>query len=160
MKPSVLKSILLGGLILVTTACSDEAPDECLRSKNPQECNQWRDAGGDVSDYLIGGIAGFALAKVMDGGRQQTIIVHDAHYQGPPRHLRNRILSQDMQIAQMRNKIASQKLELQRQQLANAKKKAEISSLKSTTSYAPTKMNYSSRTSYSVSRPSSSSRRK
>lgn len=119
---------------LSLSACTSDA-ERCQQSSNPGECMKWADAGGDVSDYLVGGMAGYMLANVMQGGRQQTVIVQNPGYHGPYRSLRTPLLSRDRQIAKLQAKVASQKAELGRQQAANASKKAYMRSTGSWGSY-------------------------
>lgn len=131
--------------------------NQCLQSNNPAECEAWVNAGGNIQDYLVGGMVGAGAAYMMTnrGGRQ--VIVQNPNYRGPYRSLRSPIMSQDQQIRRLEKKIERQKVELRRQQEANARKKAEIKSLKSGSSSWSSS---SSRSSSSWSSRSSSRRRK
>jgi hypothetical protein len=60
--------------------------DQCLQAQNPQECSQFRDAGGDVSKYLVGGLggaaAGYMLAKMMTPSGPRYYMQRDPSYHG------------------------------------------------------------------------------
>lgn len=139
---------------LMLTGCGQSDADRCASASNPTECMAWSDAGGDVEDYLIGGMAGYMLGSVMSGGSRQTVIVQNPSYRGPYRTLRKPIPSRDYQVRALQKKVDRQRVELRRQQEANARKKAEIRSLKSSSRYSPSRSSYSSRSSFSSSRSS------
>ena len=69
---------------LMTAACGDRADqiDQCLQAQNQQECAQVRDAGGDVSQYLIGGLGGYMLAKMMTPSGPRYYMQPNPNYHG------------------------------------------------------------------------------
>lgn len=146
----IVGAVALAAVML--SGCTTDA-DRCAQASNPAECIKWADAGGDIEDYLVGGLAGYALASVTQGGRQQTVIVQNHSYHGPQRHLRRPLVSKDVQLARLERKVQRQKAELRRQQEANRRYKAEKRSggLFSSSSSKPS-------SSWSSSRSSSSSR--
>lgn len=107
------------GISMLLPACS--ANDPCAQASNPAECRQWTDAGGDINDYLVGGMVGYMLAN--RGGQQ--VIVQNPNYQGSYRQLRRPLLSESAQVRQLKAKVERQKVELRRQQEANRRYKAE-----------------------------------
>lgn len=110
--------------LLALSAC---AADPCRNAANPGECRAWGDAGGDIEDYLIGGMAGYMLAN--RGG--STVIVRDERYLGPPRTLRPALPSERRQINALRAKVERQRIELKRQQAANAAQRRSSTSSRS-----------------------------
>ncbi len=105
-------------------ACAQE--DRCASASNPAECRQWADAGGDINDYLVGGMAGYMLGSMMNGGRRETVIVRDPGYRGPIRSLHSPIPSaRDQLVRRQQRKIEAQKVEIRRQQDANRRLKAQ-----------------------------------
>lgn len=143
MSHSFKAAAALAAAALALTACSVQQ-DECFRASNPAECASWRDAGGDVQDYLVGGMAGFMLGRATSGGQQQTVIIANPSYHGPARHLRSPILPRDVQIQRMQAKIDRQRIELRRQQAANARKNAQISAMRSSGASRPSGSSYRS----------------
>lgn len=111
--------LLAASLAVLLSGCGIAQPDRCESTARPDECRAWGSAGGDVSDYLVGGMAGYMLAS--RGG--QTVVVRDAGYRGAYRPLHHALVSENMQL---RQKIERQRVELGRQQAANARKSATI----------------------------------
>lgn len=71
-------------IALALTALTTSAPsvvDRCAQAENPAECAQVAQAGGNVSDYLLYGMAGYMLSSAINGaGQRQPVIVADPHY--------------------------------------------------------------------------------
>lgn len=67
---------------MTATACGAAPVDQCLKAANPAECKQVVSAGGNASDYLMYGMAGYMLGSVTSGGQRQTVIVTDPAYRG------------------------------------------------------------------------------
>lgn len=116
----------IAALSLIVGGCANS--DQCLKASNPNECRAWTDAGGDVNDYLIGGMMGYMLASHMVGGQRVTYIERNPSYHGPTRHLRSQIISKDRQIARLQTKVANQKAELRRMNAAKANAAKQSSS--------------------------------
>lgn len=104
---------------LTLTACAE---DKCASASNPAECRAWTDAGGDIDDYLMGGMIGYMLAN--RGG--QPVIVRDPGYHGSYRPLRRPLPPASVQVQRLKAKVERQRVELKRQQAANARKSAEL----------------------------------
>lgn len=128
------KSLLAAAAVLSLSACGDE----CATSENPAECRKWVGAGGDVNDYLVGGMAGFLIGRHMAGGQQQSYIYRDPGYHGAYRPMRSPIGSRDQQVRRLERKVQAQRAELKRQQAANADKKREIKALRRSPSASST----------------------
>ena len=65
------------------TACGPSIADRCAEARNPAECAQVAKAGGNVSDYLLYGMAGYMLSSAINGsGKPRPLIVADPHYPG------------------------------------------------------------------------------
>lgn len=109
---------------LTLTACAE---DKCAKASNPAECRAWSDAGGDIDDYLVGGMIGYMMAN--RGG--QTVIVRDPGYRGTYRPLRHPLPPESVQVQRLKAKVERQKVELRRQQAANARKSAELKAYRS-----------------------------
>lgn len=75
---------LLSLCVLTTlAACGPSVKKQCAQAKNPTECAQVASAGGDVSDYLVYGMAGYMLSSAINGsGQRQSVIVADPSYHG------------------------------------------------------------------------------
>lgn len=116
-----MKRIALIAAAAAAIALGGCQQDRCATSRNPTECRAWGDAGGDINDYLVGGMAGYMLAN--RGG--QTVIVRDSGYHGPSRPLHRALMSEN---AQLRARVERQRVELRRQQAANARKSAALRS--------------------------------
>jgi len=81
----MMRILLMLGLWLTglaATACSAAPVDQCLKAQNPAECKQVVSAGGNASDYLMYGMAGYMLGQVTNGGQRQTVIMADPSYRG------------------------------------------------------------------------------
>ncbi|MBG6116778.1 uncharacterized protein YgiB involved in biofilm formation [Sphingobium sp. JAI105] len=74
--------MLLACLLCIPLAACETAAQRCAQAANPAECIKVADAGGDVNDYLLYGMAGYMLSSAMNGGQRQTVIVPDPHYRG------------------------------------------------------------------------------
>lgn len=74
--------MLLACLLAIPLAACESVADRCAKAANPAECVKVADAGGDVNDYLLYGMAGYMLSTAMNGGQRQTVIVPDPHYSG------------------------------------------------------------------------------
>lgn len=92
---SVVAALAASSMLLA--ACGSN--DRCLDAPNPTECRQWRDAGGDVDDYLMYGMAGYMLGSAMSGGRRVIVIKQDPHYRGTRHSLRRPIPSASQQVS-------------------------------------------------------------
>lgn len=69
-------------LAVPLTACESVA-QQCAKAANPTECAKVADAGGNVNDYLLYGMAGYMLSSAINGGGQrQAVIVPDPGYRG------------------------------------------------------------------------------
>lgn len=112
---------------LTLTACAE---DKCASASNPAECRAWTDAGGDIDDYLMGGMIGYMLAN--RGG--QPVIVRDPGYHGSYRPLRRPLPPASVQVQRLKAKVERQRAELRRQQAANAAKKTELRAWRSSSS--------------------------
>ena len=78
------------------TACAPSVADRCAEAKNPVECAQVAQAGGNVSDYLLYGMAGYMLSSAINGaGQRQPVIVADPHYHGYRRPIASYQASRD-----------------------------------------------------------------
>lgn len=66
---------------LTVTACGPSVKEQCAQAKDPAQCVAVANAGGDVNDYLLYGMAGYMLGS-MNG---QTTIIRDPSYRGPVR---------------------------------------------------------------------------
>lgn len=84
MKKIIIAAAAVASLLI--TGCSSSNGwgdnDQCAQAGNPQECAQVRDAGGNVSDYLMYGLAGYMLARVMTPSGPQYAIQPDPSYTG------------------------------------------------------------------------------
>lgn len=68
---------------MLVTACGQGAADRCMEAANPKECYQVSQAGGNVSDYLLYGMAGYMLSSAINGsGARQPVIVPNPNYHG------------------------------------------------------------------------------
>lgn len=121
------KSLIAASAMLLLSACGE---DKCATAENAAECRQWVGAGGDVNDYLVGGMAGYLIGRHMAGGQQQPYIYRDPGYHGSYRPMRSPIGSRDQQVRRLERKVQAQRAELKRQQAANADKKREIKALR------------------------------
>lgn len=68
------------------SACNNQPQDECWNAKDPQECRQYVNAGGDSNNYLLYGMAGYMLGRMGNG---QTYLQPAPGYSGyrpPVRH--------------------------------------------------------------------------
>jgi hypothetical protein len=75
-------------VIPMLAACGPSVQEQCAQAKNPAECAQVASAGGDVSDYLVYGMAGYMLSSAINGaGQRQPVIVADPGYHGPRRSI-------------------------------------------------------------------------
>ena len=75
-------------LLAMPLAACEAAVDQCVKAANPTECRQVAQAGGDVSDYLAYGMAGYMLSTALNGsGQRQPVIIADPHYSGPRRSI-------------------------------------------------------------------------
>lgn len=144
------KMILMLGAAALLAGCSSNNKD-CAQSSNPAECQMWVDGGGDLEDYLIGGMAGYMVASMMQGGKKVTYITVNPNYHGPKRTLRSPILARDQQIRRMETrlrqqeaKIARQKTELRNQQEANRRKNEQMRSSSSTRSSSSSRTSFRS----------------
>jgi hypothetical protein len=82
-----LTMLVIAGSMLVTGCGRDpqqvaQQADQCLSAGNPQECAQVRDAGGDVSKYLLAGLGGYMLAKMMTPSGPRYYMQPDPNYHG------------------------------------------------------------------------------
>ena len=83
--------IALTGLGLVLSGCNQQPyygqqmayQDQCMRAANPRECMQVRDAGGNVSDYLMYGLAGYMLASYTTPYGPRYYMRTNPYYHGP-----------------------------------------------------------------------------
>ncbi len=150
-----MKKIVIAAAValLGLTACSSNDYNRCETSNNPMECNSWVDAGGDIDDYLVGGMVGYMLAN--RGG--YNYVVRDPYYNGPSRKLHRQLYSQDRQISALKQKVARQKAELRRQQASPSTSPSKKSLFGSSSSKSKS---YSSGYKPSRSSSRSSSRRK
>ena len=128
---NLLKTLIAATAVIGLSACGE---DKCATASDPSECRQWVGAGGDINDYLVGGMAGFLIGRHMSGGQQQSYIYRDPGYHGAYRPMRSPIGSSDQQVRRLERKVQAQRAELKRQQTANAAKKREIKALKSRSS--------------------------
>lgn len=139
------KIVTLFALAAVMLAgCSPTVAERCAEAKDPKECVTYANAGGDVSDYLLYGMVGYMIGRNSGG---QAYLYRDPSYRGHYPSLRAPIGDRAHQVRKLERKIAAQKVELRRQQAANARKSAELRSMRSTSFSRP-----------SYSRPSFSSR--
>jgi len=86
-----MKKLLLGLGVLAAMALSACNPtpvayvntDPCSTARNIYECQQVAQAGGNVNDYLMYGLAGYTLGYMNNGaGYRQPIIIVDNSYRG------------------------------------------------------------------------------
>ncbi|MFC0683076.1 hypothetical protein [Novosphingobium clariflavum] len=146
---SIMSALAVAVLTVPLAACDT---DRCQTASNPAECRQWSDAGGDIDDYLIGGMAGYAIGRITSGGQQQTYLYRDPGYHGTYRPMHSPIGGRDLQIRRLESKVRAQRAELTRQQAANAAKKREINNLRSAKAsswrFKPSRSSPSSRSSF------------
>ena len=57
-------------------ACGPSVQERCQGAKDPVTCAAVAQSGGDVQDYLLGGLAGAAISGAMTGGRHPTVVKH------------------------------------------------------------------------------------
>ncbi|MGW8136837.1 hypothetical protein ACWGNZ_14655 [Sphingomonas zeae] len=70
-------ALLLAALVAVPlTACGPTAQERCAGAKDQVTCMTVASSGGDVQDYLVGGLAGAALASQLSGGAGRSTVVH------------------------------------------------------------------------------------
>jgi len=74
--------MLFACLMAVPLVACDSVADRCAKAANPAECVKVANAGGDVNDYLLYGMAGYMLSSALNGGQRQTVIIPDPHYRG------------------------------------------------------------------------------
>lgn len=83
-------ALCLAALIAVPlTACGPTAQERCAGAKDTVTCMAVANSGGDVQDYLIGGLAGAALASQLSGGGSRPTVIDHApryNYRGPAYH--------------------------------------------------------------------------
>ena len=121
----IISALVVASLALA--GCSSQQPDPCLEADNPAECRQWADAGGDINDYLLYGMAGFMIGSMMSGGKKTTYIHTDPSYRGQYRGgMASRYGSKDVALQRANAKIERQRKELKRQQEANRKKNEQL----------------------------------
>lgn len=81
-----MNRIIIAAALAATTllaSCGPTPQEQCASAKNPTECLQVSQAGGDVSDYLLYGMAGYMLSNALNGsGQRQPVIVQDPNYHG------------------------------------------------------------------------------
>lgn len=78
MKKIALVTAALAVAAASLSACGPTVQERCASAKDPAECVKVADAGGDVNDYLLYGMAGYMLGS-MNG---RTVIVQDPAYRG------------------------------------------------------------------------------
>ena len=67
----------------LVSACGQSAAERCMEASNPKECFQVAEAGGDINDYLLYGMAGYMISSAINGaGKRQPVIIADPHYRG------------------------------------------------------------------------------
>ena len=72
--------------LLPLAACGPSSAERCRAASDPTECMQVAGAGGDVSDYLTYGMAGYMLSSAINGaGQRQQVIVADPAWHGARR---------------------------------------------------------------------------
>ncbi|PZU13804.1 MAG: hypothetical protein DI606_04360 [Sphingobium sp.] len=74
--------MLAACLLAIPLAACESVAEQCAKAANHAECVKVADAGGDVNDYLLYGMAGYMLSSAMTGGQRQTVIVPDPSYHG------------------------------------------------------------------------------
>lgn len=75
--------MLCACLLAVPLAACESVAEQCAKAANPVECAKVADAGGDVNDYLLYGMAGYMLSSAINGsGQRQPVIVADPNYHG------------------------------------------------------------------------------
>lgn len=87
--------LLVACLLAVPLAACESVADQCAKAANPAECVKVANAGGNVNDYLLYGMAGYMLSTAMNGGQRQTVIVPDPGYQGHRRPIPSYQASRD-----------------------------------------------------------------
>ncbi len=88
--------------------------DRCDRAPNPAECRGWQAAGGDVDDYLAGGMTGYVMQRQYYNGQPQYVILEDDDYDGPRRQLRRPLPSRTAQLRVQQQRISNQRAEINR----------------------------------------------
>ncbi|WP_061778813.1 hypothetical protein [Sphingomonas sanguinis] len=87
-------TLLLAAFVAVPlTACGPTPQERCAGAKDVVTCTAVVNSGGDVKDYLVGGLAGAALASQLSGGSARPTVIHhaprydyrSAAYYGPSR---------------------------------------------------------------------------
>lgn len=63
---------------LPLAACGPTAQERCAGARDVVTCAAVASSGGDVKDYLVGGLAGAALASQLSGGSARPTVVHHA----------------------------------------------------------------------------------
>ncbi|WP_328277733.1 hypothetical protein [Sphingobium sp.] len=74
--------MLFACLLAVPLTACETAVDRCAKAAKPTECVKVAEAGGDIDDYLLYGMAGYMLSSSLNGGQRQTVIVPDPSYRG------------------------------------------------------------------------------
>lgn len=74
--------MLVACLLAIPLAACESVAGQCAKAANPAECVKVADAGGDVNDYLLYGMAGYMLSSAINGGQRQTVILPDPSYHG------------------------------------------------------------------------------
>ncbi len=73
-KLALICAASLAALPLV--ACGPTAQEQCAGAKDTVTCMAVASSGGDVKDYLVGGLAGAALASHLSGGSSRPTVIH------------------------------------------------------------------------------------
>jgi len=95
----------LASASLLLAACSSQT-DQCTDAENPAECRQWTQAGGDVNDYLLYGMIGYAIGSMGSGSDRTTYIYRDPGYSGTyPRTRGTYARTQDQARVQARQRV-------------------------------------------------------
>lgn len=63
---------------LAVAACGPSVQEQCAGAKDPVTCTAVARSGGNVQDYLVGGLAGAAIASAMTRPAAQPTVIHHA----------------------------------------------------------------------------------
>lgn len=74
----VLIISLLAVPALALAACGPSVQEQCAGAKDVVTCETVARSGGDVQDYLVGGLAGAAIASAMTRPAAHPTVIHHA----------------------------------------------------------------------------------
>jgi hypothetical protein len=138
-----------------------------MEAANPKECYQVSQAGGDVSDYLLYGMAGYMLSSALNGqGQRVPVIVQNPNYHG----YRRPVASYQRSYSTVRNRTVTttttkrgwfgRKTTTRTTTSYSRPASSSASSSRRSSSWGSSRSSFGSRSSFSSRRSSFSSRRR